>query len=103
MSEHRPMAAGDEGHGTLSAGPVWLDQPAITGTGTLTANIIDATPKPLDITIAGSRDQVFLHIRELPDGRLDVEGDPADFTEAAEVFLTALTDVAAGRDWTQRR
>ena len=57
--------------------------------------MFDATPKPLRIQIMASDGRELLSLTETPDGKLDVTGDPADYTEAAQRFIDEMTRLSA--------
>jgi hypothetical protein len=52
-------------------------------------------PKRVNIRIVGSEGQELLAITETPEGRLDVTGDEANWTEAARRFIDGLREMAA--------
>lgn len=52
--------------------------------------VIDTTPAPLNAVFYRADGTPIARLYENQDGMLDVEGDPADFTEAAEMFAEAL-------------
>jgi hypothetical protein len=60
---------------------------------------IDFTPPPFNLQIMNNRNECVLRIFESADGKLDVEADPADYTESAYQFINALKVVARGTQW----
>jgi hypothetical protein len=63
---------------------------------------LDSIPKPLTIEIHGGEGKVLMTIQELKDGRLDVIGDPEDYTEAGIRFLQGLAEIGLGKAWINR-
>jgi hypothetical protein len=57
--------------------------------------IAPAAPMPLRISIRSPvTGKELLVLTETPDGKLDVQGDEANWTEAAKQFIVGLTSVA---------
>ena len=56
--------------------------------------IVQVPPNRLDIRVMNGGGQELLAIVETEDGKLDVLGDPANWTEAAGLFVQELANAA---------
>jgi hypothetical protein len=58
---------------------------------------------PLNFTFTNLQGETVLEVKELPDGRLDVIGDPELYTEQGKQFLQTLVELGLGTAWTGPR
>jgi hypothetical protein len=71
------------------------DKPALPAD----AIIVPWDQAPLNFQFFNTEGKLLLEVKELPDGKLDVIGDPELYTEQGKRFLETLVELGLSTNW----